>query len=151
MVADTSQFHDDGESTLGPHIAAWSLGCPAFMNIRMKAKFYSGFKKDRTYDPNLPIIPGCFKADMRQKLNDKKDSMDNKKLTTLAKTLLKGCPTNPPVILKMKLRHGDFMSMHGASMQKYYEVSVLQPVFLVGLELINLSTRSSLQTNFALV
>ena len=151
MVADTPQFHDDGESTLGPHIAAWSLGCPAWMNIRMKSKFYSGFKKDRTYDPSLPIIPGCFKADVRQKLNDKKDTMDSKKLTSLAKTLLKGCPTKPPIILRMRLRHGDFMSMHGASMQKYYEVSVLYSILVVGLKLTNLSTRSSLPMSYALV
>lgn len=44
-------------------------------------------------------------------------------LTRKAKELLKGCPLSPPVVLKMKLRHGDIMGMHGVDLQKYYEVN----------------------------
>jgi len=122
ILTNALQYHDDGEKSLGPNIAAWSLGCPAMMNVRMKFKYYSGFSKDRKkYRTDLPILPGCFKPEVRRELNLMR-GLTEKALTKKAKELLKGVPSSPPAILKMKLRHGDFMSMHGADMQLYYEV-----------------------------
>lgn len=123
-VTNGLQYHDDGESTLGPDIAAWSLGCPAEFNIRMKYKYYSGFTTKGSYDPSLPVVPGCFAPEKRHELNGLKDKMSSEALTAKAKKLLKGCQRQPPDIIKMKLRHGDFVSMHGSPMQLYYEVCV---------------------------
>ena len=120
------QYHDDGEKTLGPTVMSLSLGCPAFMSWRMKLKYYSGFinrARDR-YDPKIPILPGCFKPEIREGLNAMASTMTRHELTKKAKELLKGCPMAPPVVLKMKLRHGDIMGMHGVDLQKYYEVSL---------------------------
>ena len=91
----------------------------------MKPKYFSGFvnrNRDR-YDPTIPILPGCFKAEKRGELNAMASTMTPTELTKKAKELLKGCPLSPPVVLKMKLRHGDIMGMHGVDLQKYYEVS----------------------------
>ena len=38
----------------------------------------------------------------------------------------RGFPKTPPDLVKMKLRHGDIVIMHGAEMQKYFEVSYQQ-------------------------
>ena len=38
-------YHDDGETDLGPTIATVSLGGPATMTIRMKQKYLTGFSK----------------------------------------------------------------------------------------------------------
>ena len=59
------QYHDNGESTLGPTDASWSLGYPALMTVRMKMKYYSGFEdKNRTkYDPSLPISQWCHRKE----------------------------------------------------------------------------------------
>ena len=100
------------------------------MSWRMKLKYFSGFvnrNRDR-YDPTIPILPGCFKSAKRGELNAMASTMDPTELTKKAKELLKGCPLSPPVVLKMKLRHGDIMGMHGVDLQKYYEVSC-QPRF----------------------
>ena len=96
------------------------------MKFRMKFKYFSGFSKDRSrYDPDLPIVPGCFKPDVRRKLNDLKGKISKEALNVKARELLKGCPFNAPVMITMQLRHGDFISMHGSLMQQYYEVGDL--------------------------
>lgn len=129
-LADIVQYHDDGETTLGPTVMSLSLGCPALMSWRMKHKYYSGFvnrTRDR-YDPTIPILPGCFRPSERAELNAMASTMTTSELTKKAKELLKGCPLSPPVVLKMKLRHGDIMGMHGVDLQKYYEVSPPPPL-----------------------
>lgn len=94
------------------------------MRWRLKKKFYTGFtNKDRTiYDPTIPIVEGCYNAELRREINAKASIMDKAALTEHAKKTLSGCRGDPPVVLTMKLRHGDFMVMHGAEMQKYFEV-----------------------------
>ena len=125
------QYHDDGETTLGPTVMSLSLGCPALMNWRMKFKYYSGFvnRNRERYDPTIAILPGCFRAEKRAELNAMASTLTSPELTKKAKELLKGCPLTPPVVLKMKLRHGDIVGMHGVDLQKYYEVNY--PVFAI--------------------
>ena len=72
--------------------------------------------------PRFQLVPGCFKPEIREELNAMASTMTTPELTNKAKELLKGCPMAPPVVLKMKLRHGDIMGMHGVDLQKYYEV-----------------------------
>ncbi len=132
------QSHDDGETTLGPTVMSLSLGCPALMSWRMKSKYFSGFvnKTRNRYDPTIPILPGCFKPEKREELNAMASTMTPDELTRKAKELLKGCPLSPPVVLKMKLRHGDIMGMHGVDLQKYYEVSC-HPVAIYAFEILS--------------
>lgn len=118
------QFHDDGEDSLGPHIITWSLGCPAVMKIRMKYKHFSGFSTTgKIYHPEFPVPSDCFRPEERLKLNEMAATMTADELNAEALKVLKGCPRKAPVIIELKLRHGDFMSMHGAQMQVLYEVS----------------------------
>ena len=53
--------------------------------------------------------------------------MSPKDLSASAREELKKCPRHGPDFLVMKLRHGDFISMHGAAMQDYHEVSIKPP------------------------
>ena len=56
----SSQYHDDGEESLGPTVASLSLGCPAKMKWRLKSKYWCGFKDKarKHYDPEQPILRG---------------------------------------------------------------------------------------------
>ena len=130
LPANSSQYHDDGEKSLGPTVASISLGCPAKMKWRLKTRYWSGFKGKarKHYDPDQPVLPGCRKPDERHKLNELAKTASTEKLDEAAQVALaftKGEPRQPPVVLEMDLRHGDYMVMHGASMQVYYEVSIL--------------------------
>ena len=95
------------------------------MKFRLKHKYYSGFDKKLNYHSEWPVLPTCYKPEERRKLNEMAHTMTLQELNAKAKTLLRGCPKNPPVIMEMKLRHGDFISMHGAKMQLYYEHEVV--------------------------
>ena len=51
-------YHDDGKSTLGPTVAAFSLGGDCSFNSSPKTNLYSGFTdKGNKYDPNMPCGP----------------------------------------------------------------------------------------------
>lgn len=126
----SSQYHDDGEASLGPSVASLSLGCPAKMRWRLKAKYWCGFrdKAHKHYDPNQPVLPGCRKPEERHKLNELARTASTEELDKAAQVALafeKNESKTPPVILELDLRHGDYMVMHGASMQVYYEVTIL--------------------------
>ena len=122
------QYHDDGEDTLGSTVTSWSFGGPSAFNFRVKDKFFSGFKAagHKNYDSALPVIGLCYKPEVRKAINQNANGMSQAKLDKVAKDALSGCKKSP-TFLKMKLRHGDFMVMHGADMQKYTEVSVYIP------------------------
>ena len=126
-MADVLQYHDDGEDTLGPTVAAESSGSTACFNIRLKPNFWCGTrdKAGKNYDPDQSVHPLCFQPETRRTLNAMAPNMNQVELKAKAKELLKdnGCKAQPPVILKMKLRHGDIMVMHGADMQKFFEAS----------------------------
>lgn len=118
------------------------------MKFRMKWKYYSGFNKERkTYHPDFPVLPGCFKPEERLKLNSIAKTISREEVSIRAREMLKGCPSKAPVFLEMKLRHGDFMSMHGAQMQVYYEVSVYF-LCLIFVKLTFSSMRFSLITSY---
>ena len=136
-LANISQYHDDGEVSLGPTVASISLGCPAKMKWRLKMKYWCGFKdKDRKhYEPDQPILRGCRKPEERGKLNKLAKTASAAELDAAAQVALafgKGESKTPPVVLELDLRHGDYMVMHGASMQIYYEVSILGMLLLTG-------------------
>ena len=128
-LTNGSQYHDDGEISVGPTVVSISLGCPAKMKWRMKIRYWCGFKDKncKHYDPDQPILPGCRKPEERRKLNELAKTASTAELDAAAQVALafkKGESKTPPVVLEMDLRHGDYMVMHGAFMQLYYEVSI---------------------------
>ena len=134
-LTNGSQFHDDGESSLGSTVASLSLGCPAKMRWRLKMRYWSGFKDKacKHYDPIQPIRPGCRKPEERRKLNELAKTASTAELDAAAQVALafaKGESKTPPVVLELELRHGDYMVMHGADMQVYYEVSTFGNAFI---------------------
>ena len=44
---DILQYHDDGETGLGPTVATYSLGAPAAMRFRLKGQYYTGVRMKR--------------------------------------------------------------------------------------------------------
>lgn len=128
--ADKDQWHDDGEKDLGPDIASLSVGGAATMSFRMKSKYF--LPKNLTpdnYNPELPVQKGSQAWQLRITANEhfkagrmaeyeaaKKDiftflNKDSEKKKKHAKTCL-----------TLELKHGDMVVMHGAEIQKFWEV-----------------------------
>ena len=120
-----SQYHDDGEEQLGPTVSTLSLGCNAQMTLRMKSRYYNGVTKSDKYNPAEPVLPGAALAAERKALNALHGTMKADEFEESRKAMYKNytIKKEPPVLLSMKLRHGDIVIMHGHEMQKYFEVS----------------------------
>lgn len=121
------QYHDDGEDSLGPTIATFSLGSSSTMTLRMKYKYHHGYTRTKKYLEDDPVLPGCKFEHERGELKEafKNGTISEKVYHERRASLLKIGDTKggeaPPVI-KLDLYHGDFVVMHGENLQKYYEV-----------------------------
>lgn len=82
----------------------------------------------KKYDPNEIVLEGSRLWEERRALNAKYGQIsdadfeaEKKRLYTMYKAdkSRKTCEA----VLKMKLKHGDFVVMHGADIQTYFEVS----------------------------
>ena len=99
------------------------------MTIRMKERYYSARKiKFDPYDPKAPVIRGCQFYKERVELNTLhkngcSDKVLRRKEAELRRKVQDTGRNSAPVILNMKLHHGDMVVMHGSEMQKYFEVS----------------------------
>ncbi|OXV11533.1 hypothetical protein Egran_00707, partial [Elaphomyces granulatus] len=120
-------YHDDGESSLGPTIATLSLGGKASMKVRLKDQYFRGRSKSNKLVTNDPVLVSCGKYEQRKAL---KDELDNGSITAeeydqrrteicRAITRREASP-----IINMEIQHGDFVVMHGADLQKYFEHAV---------------------------
>ena len=127
------KYHDDGEVELGPTVATMALGAPAKMNMRIKKKYWEGYETlpDGTLKPDLlsPHIPGAWMAPERAILKDQVEA-GRKSLNAAyrdfraihnRRTQQQKSPRSMTA-LSMVFNHGDIIIMHGAEMQKYYEV-----------------------------
>lgn len=119
------QYHDDGESSLGPTIATLSLGGKATMSIRMKDKYYNGCTAAKKLVADDPILPGCAKFDEKKALEQEfqsgqidKAEYDQQRAAIVSGVKRRECPA----MCVMELNHGDLVVMHGAQLQKYFEV-----------------------------
>ncbi|OXV10959.1 hypothetical protein Egran_01280 [Elaphomyces granulatus] len=122
-------YHDDGESGLGPTVTTLSLGGRATMKVRMKREYYLGFHKSRDdLVKDDPVLVGCCKYEERIALKGEFDNRSitkeqyDQRRTEIFKTVIKPGQVKP--LIEMRLQHGDFVVMHGANLQKYYEHSV---------------------------
>ena len=109
------------------------------MTLRIKARHYTGFTgstRHWKYHPEDPILPGAWKPEERAQLNARYSQYGedrDEEFQALARETLKPdgringkrMPRTASSLIEMKLQHGDMMIMHGAEMQKYYEVRII--------------------------
>ncbi|CAG8920378.1 unnamed protein product [Penicillium salamii] len=125
-------FHDDGESSLGPTIATFSLGAKATMSIRMKYKYFNGTTRrvggtTGTLLQDDPVLKNCELEYERRKLKVDFEAglITRESYDRSRRDLFKGRKgREAPNAIKMELNHGDLVVMHGENLQKYFEHSV---------------------------
>lgn len=101
----------------------------------MKPKYYHGYigiRRDANGDEyNLlrddPVLEGCKCEEERRRLKEEFRAQkidlaqyDEARKKTLKRERNQRC--FPPVLIEMSLKHGDLVVMHGADLQKFYEV-----------------------------
>jgi len=121
-----TQYHDDGEESLGPVIATLSLGGSATMTFKMKDRYYKGLTKTGRYNPMEFVPPGAALYNERRALNQLYGTMPNAQFDILRRQMYANNPAalkSNPVLVTAHLLHGDIIIMNGAAMQKYYVVS----------------------------
>jgi hypothetical protein len=99
------------------------------MKIRLKDKYFRGCSASKKLLPEDIVLPGCEKyqerRDLKTKFDNKeitKDEYDEQRLAIInSMRRREGSP-----VITMEINHGDFVVMHGADMQKYYEVRSLR-------------------------
>lgn len=127
-VADLLQYHDDGESELDDLVSTWSLGGAGEMYFRIKKRFAHPILSEAAYDPTADVVMGSDYWEERIALNSLYDPLTMGRYKAEKTRLFKKMraeekrKTFAPVCLKLHLRHGDFVVMHGANIHTYYEV-----------------------------
>lgn len=99
----------------------------------MKTKYYHGYRYNRgghgVYHAvrDDPVLQGCKYEEERRDLKKQYDAnmiskaeYDDARVHFFADKKYQN--TSPPVLIRMELKHGDLVVMHGADLQKYYEV-----------------------------
>ena len=136
------EYHDDGESGLGPRIATMSLGGRAKMHLRMKAKHYVGCSKTGILTEERPVPGSIDGEDMYNKRLAKWEELQALKVSDPAaySKRRKELPKELGIFeKKMKkaddlvtvtLSHGDIIIMDGYDIQKYLEHKVLPEGYL---------------------
>ena len=150
QVPDVIQYHDDGEDDLLGTIATMSIGGDAVMKLRMKDTWYSVNVKDiQKYDPTAEVVPGMEAWEKRLELNrlygqvsqhnfdiakaqffqhvadERKKPKKGKGKEKTEKDKDKDSRSTSPVVITLKLKHGDITVMNGRKLQKYFEVCSL--------------------------
>ncbi|KAK6504338.1 hypothetical protein TWF506_002541 [Arthrobotrys conoides] len=111
-------FHDDGEEDLGPCVSSISLGSPAMMYFRVKAKYCNGTLSDTDkalLQPSKPSHSGSSTPE-----ESKRPSKRN--------------------ILELRLHHGDVVIMNGRPIQRLLEHAVTPEGFRIAATARNISS-----------
>lgn len=119
--SDHSQFHDDGEDSLGPSISTLSLGSQATMRFRLKKKYYNGNAA------NAAVLPGCEFFEERKELKKQHENreLDDVEYVNKCMELTSDITRREAKdMITLELHHGDMVVMHGPLLQKYYEHSI---------------------------
>lgn len=103
-----------------------SIGADAEMALRFKGKYHF-VAKNTTYDPTAPIYEGFQESEARLALKALYDQGKFQEYEVAKKELFKKYEGKkpggqPPTILRLNLKHGDFVVMSGDKLQKYTEV-----------------------------
>lgn len=92
----------------------------------MKPKSFTGFNPlHNNYRPEWPLVTGCHNHAARSDLNARWSELSEAERQVAVEALPrlgKRQRAAGPVVLQMQLCHGDIMVMHGAGIQKHYEV-----------------------------
>ena len=130
MYENLMSFHSDGEKGLGDTIMSLSLGCDAEMNFRMQDKYFNPkvFSRPITeYDPKRNVPVGSKMWAERKRLNELYGQLSKQDWERMRQGLYdamkKERQEHGEKVLKLLLKHGDYVVMHGNGVQKYYEVS----------------------------
>jgi alkylated DNA repair dioxygenase AlkB len=135
------EYHDDGESGLGPRIATFSLGGRAKMHMRMKAKHFVGCSKTGIFTEERPV-PGSIDGErMYEKRLEKWEELQRiKKDTAAYNKRRKEIPKELGIfdkktkkaqdLVTVTLSHGDIIIMDGYDIQKYLEHKVVPEGYL---------------------
>ena len=96
------------------------------MHLRMKAAHHFGsLRKSGEYDSTKVVLPGCMAHRERSGLttphSERQGMVWRAEAARVAASGSK--KRSPPQCLSMQLNHGDMVVMHGADIQRYYEVS----------------------------
>jgi hypothetical protein len=146
------KYHDDGESSLGPTITTLSLGAKATMKIRLKDKYFRGFTASKKLLDNDPVLVSCDKYKERKELKskwEKKEITDGEYNKLRAELAGQGKRKEATPVINLDIQHGDLVVMHGANLQKYFEVRPLLPKIMT-CRLSHSSTALSPMTSYVL-
>ncbi|KAI9894742.1 MAG: hypothetical protein M1814_002099 [Vezdaea aestivalis] len=135
LETQSMSYHDDGETGLAPTIATLSLGGSAKMDFRMKHRYYFGrtATANSKYSPDVDVVSGCVLEAERTHYKGLVEAGTMNKAEFNAAIKAASTATTPtgrrsgkkhPSVLTMELKHGDYVVMCGADIQRYYEHSV---------------------------
>lgn len=91
----------------------------------MKKTHWSGFSKSGVYQHDEEPLPGCRLYEERKELynlRDNRDDQTQRRRHQLMREISRNHSGYAPSVIKTVLKHGDLLVMHGANIQKYYEV-----------------------------
>ncbi|KAF3225996.1 hypothetical protein TWF191_005022 [Orbilia oligospora] len=111
-------FHDDGEEDLGPCVSSISLGSPAMMYFRVKAKYCNGILSDADKTLLQPSNPSHSGSQTPEE--SKRPSKRN--------------------VLELRLHHGDVIIMNGRPIQRLLEHAVTPEGFRIAATARNISS-----------
>ncbi|USW52871.1 Putative alpha-ketoglutarate-dependent dioxygenase AlkB, DNA oxidative demethylase ALKBH2 [Septoria linicola] len=136
MEGQKVEYHDDGESGLGPRIASMSLGSKAKMMLRMKGKHHVGCSKTGVFVVEKPVPGGIGGKEMYEKriaaweelqeLKDDKRAYE-KRRKELPKEIgiFEKRTKKAEDLVTITLNHGDIVLMEGYEIQQYLEHKVV--------------------------
>ena len=107
------------------------------MSFRIKKRFAHPILSEKYYDPDQEVVMGSDFWEDRVKLNalHNPDTMDEFKAEKARLFKKMGDEAKAkrlaPWCLKLQLRHGDFVIMHGANVHTYYEVRLPHYVYRI--------------------
>jgi len=132
-VLTIRQYHDDGEQELGETVASISLGAPAKMRFRIKAKHMSSYK---LWEPkNAPnevkvesqVQQAVSVEEVQPEDNEGDEDPDEERARPSVTPAKKEIHKEPRVKLELRLNHGDVVVMKGREIQRIWEVSLDYP------------------------
>lgn len=113
---------------LGETVASISLGAPAKMRFRVKAKYMSTYKlwEPKSAPKEVKIEPGTVQeavvVEEVQPEHDERDEEPEEDRERPASAAKKDSHKEPRVKLELRLNHGDVVVMKGREIQRIWEV-----------------------------